>query len=239
MKRMSKYKVILFDVDDTLICNESSADSRFELIFEKIFRDYGVSSIKYTELINKNRIWYFKNEDQKLSPTYARNLFWQKILKELNISLSIKKQKEIVDLYWQKCLEGIKLKSNVDKVLSTLKDHRYKLGILSNGDFYSKACKLTHLKVDKYFSYLFTTELVGKNKFSTDIYKYAIETLNINPEDIMMVGDTIEQDVVPANKVSINTVLISKSDQLDYKGRKYSKPDFKIKTLDAILKIVS
>ena len=69
--------------------------------------------------------------------------------------------------------------------------------------------KINKLGVEKFISYLVTSEEVGEEKPSENIYKLALEKLGMSKDEVCMIGDNPDKDYHGANKFGISSFLIS------------------------------
>ena len=64
--------------------------------------------------------------------------------------------------------------------------------------------------LSKYFSHVFISEEVGYNKPSPDIFKHAMQTSGaINAENCLMIGDSLEADILGAINAGMKAVYLS------------------------------
>jgi putative hydrolase of the HAD superfamily len=72
-------------------------------------------------------------------------------------------------------------------------------------------------------------------KASLEPLKLAAEKLSLKPEEILLVGDSIERDIEPAKKLGMKTALAKYGQEKKEKG----KADFKIEKIEDLLKIIN
>lgn len=88
----------------------------------------------------------------------------------------------------------------------------FKIFIVS--DFYCKANVLKkwlrklNVNCDYLFDDIFTSYDLGKSKLTGSIYKEIIKIKNLDPKNIMMIGDNIKSDIFMARKYGIRTKYI-------------------------------
>jgi putative hydrolase of the HAD superfamily len=96
------------------------------------------------------------------------------------------------------------------KVLPTLLSLKkeYKLGVISNGIAVKQWEKLIGLGLHHLFDVVATSEEVGYEKPSVEIFKMAIGTVNLVPGECVMVGDRFDTDIVGARKAGLFAVRV-------------------------------
>lgn len=123
---------------------------------------------------------------------------------------------------------------NVIPTLVQLIKRGYKLGIVTNAPRFQAWSRLHGMKLQHFFDVVTTVEDTGEKKPSELPFRAAIEKLKLEPEEVMMVGDDMEKDIVPAKKLGMVTVLARYGEYKKQKGR----ADFEIRDMTEILKIV-
>ena len=121
-------------------------------------------------------------------------------------------------------------------VLKTLSE-KYKLGIIANQPEGLNE-RLEKFGILKYFSYVISSFDVGIMKPDYRIFKSALETAGCKGEDAFMIGDRIDNDIIPAKALGMKTVWIKQGfGALQTPMSKDSKPDYTVHNLSELLKI--
>jgi putative hydrolase of the HAD superfamily len=180
-------KVIAFDADDTLWVNEPYFEET-ENKFCELMRDYLSKQGLSQEL--------FRIEIQNL-PLYGygiKGYILSMIEAAMNISnhtISVEIIGEIIR-YGKELLEKpIELLDGVQETLQTLKG-KYKLVVATKGDLLDQHRKLTKSGLGPYFHHI----EVMSDKQEID-YQKLVKRLDINPDEFMMIGNSLKSDVLP------------------------------------------
>lgn len=83
----------------------------------------------------------------------------------------------------------------------------YKLGIIANQDFGTEK-RLIDFGIRQYFDLVISSAEEGIAKPDLRIFQIALDRSNCKPEEAVMVGDRVDNDIVPANKIGMTTVWI-------------------------------
>ena len=83
----------------------------------------------------------------------------------------------------------------------------YKIGIIANQDPGSEE-RLNKLGLLKYLDLVIASAEEGVAKPDLRIFQIALDRANCKPEEAVMVGDRIDNDVFPANRIGMTTVWI-------------------------------
>lgn len=98
------------------------------------------------------------------------------------------------------------------------------------------AQRLADWGIGKYFDLVIASADEGVEKPNTEIFKIALERANCLPENAVMVGDRIDNDILPAKKLGIKTVWL-KQGFAKYQPES-DVPDYTIQTLETISKVM-
>ncbi|QTE38397.1 HAD family hydrolase [Mucilaginibacter gossypii] len=191
-------KVIAFDADDTLWVNEpyfQATEERFCSLLENFSPQHTISK----EL--------FKVEVDNL-PLYGYGIKGY-ILSMIEAALSISEKNITVDVvetilqYGKDMLnQPIELLNEVEHVLSSLKDH-YRLVVATKGDLLDQERKLKKSGLAHYFHHI---EIMSDKK--EDDYIKLIKHLDINPDEFMMIGNSLKSDVMPVINIGGHAVHV-------------------------------
>jgi len=87
---------------------------------------------------------------------------------------------------------------------------RYTLHIVTNGFLSTQQIKMKNCGLDKYFSSLTTSEVVGHNKPRPEIFHHALSAVHARKQESIMVGDDLEVDVLGARNFGIDQVFLNR-----------------------------
>jgi putative hydrolase of the HAD superfamily len=194
-----KFKWIGFDADDTLWINESYFRET-EHRFCKLLADYGDEKA-LTEALYKKEI---KNLDLY---GYGIKGF---VLSMIETALEFSKGKVTQDVILQLIGYGkefldkpVVLLEGVKQVLENLTKTGYKLIVATKGDLLDQERKLKKSNLERYFHHI---EIMSDKKESN--YEKLLAHLNIQPEQFLMVGNSLKSDILPVLNIGASAVHI-------------------------------
>jgi len=130
----------------------------------------------------------------------------------------------------------------VDEVLRELR-RRYKLGIITNTITSREQhvrMALRRIGLEQFFDVILTSVDVGCEKPHEKIFLKALETLKVQPEEAVMVGNRISTDIVGANRIGMKTILFKWNERYPEEARSpIEQPTHTISSLKELLKILS
>lgn len=94
------------------------------------------------------------------------------------------------------------------EVLEYLKG-KYDLHIITNGFEETQHLKLKNSKLDPYFNHIITSERSGFKKPDERMFHFSLELAKAKPETSLMIGDSLEADVLGAKNVGMHQVYFN------------------------------
>ena len=180
-------KVIAFDADDTLWVNEPyfrQTEERFcELLSSYASRHELERELLKIEIANLT-LYGYGIKGFILSMIEAA-------MKITGDTLSIDVVKQIMDLGKQMLNQPIELLDGVEDVLQTLKG-KYRLVVATKGDLLDQERKLKKSGLSHYFHHI---EIMSEKDDAN--YIKLIKHLDILPENLLMVGNSLKSDILP------------------------------------------
>ncbi|PIN76500.1 hypothetical protein COV17_02255 [Candidatus Woesearchaeota archaeon CG10_big_fil_rev_8_21_14_0_10_36_11] len=101
------------------------------------------------------------------------------------------------------------------ETLAKLKE-KFTLVLVSNTDSVSITNVLEKFGLQDFFSTIFLSCDIGMIKTDKNFLKHVLTTLNVSVEDSVMIGDSIQSDMVPAQQMGMKTVLIDRRKTREY-----------------------
>lgn len=86
---------------------------------------------------------------------------------------------------------------------------KYKTACVTNGSSYMQNKKLFYSGLNNIFPKLFISGELNISKPSKEIFLKALNWAKADPKNTIMIGDSIENDIIPASKLGITTILVS------------------------------
>lgn len=212
-KKEKYYKWILFDADDTLFKFDSFTGlkhmfQKYDFEFnEKDFEEYQVVNhalwadlqkglITQKELqARRFHVWAERVTavKRKIDPNYPE-------IQTEELNNSFLDSMAITSTPLDGCLQ----------LLNSLKGRKVKIGIITNGFTRLQEARLRHLGLEDYFDLLVISEKVGLAKPSREIFDHALSLIgDISRHEVLMVGDTLESDILGGNNAEIDTFWLN------------------------------
>ena len=230
-------KAIMFDLDDTLLWDHKSVAEAFRATCQKANEKYDIDPGQLEERVRyhaenlypeydtyefvKNigigtfeAMWGdFQDEGedfQRLREAVPgfRKLAWSRGLNDMDIEDEALAETLAVT-FPEERKKHVYLYDETVKVLETLhKD--YELLMLTNGSPDLQHTKLSlSPELAPYFRHIVISGDFGSGKPNPAIFNYALSLLDVNKQDVIMVGDNPMTDILGASKVGIDSIWIN------------------------------
>lgn len=208
---MKEIKHVFFDLDHTLWDFEKNSALAFEKIFEEL--NFNIDSKKFMDIYNPINVAYWK--------LYERNEIDQETLRinrvkdafeAIGLTITLDEIHTISDLFIAYLTSNNHLIDGTIDLLEYLKE-KYTLHIITNGFSSVQEVKLQKSNLDKYFVTITDSEAAGNKKPHETIFQHALTVANASKTESIMVGDSIEADVLGAINFGITAVYFNPSNE--------------------------
>ena len=230
-------KAVFFDLDGTLCDSDTAWNIAVRETFQLLRKHE--PDISETAL---TRAWTTVNQQLfqqlgagKCSMAEVRDSRFQCLFKELGLPTG-KIAEELNDFLSSRYLTSLRLYEDVE-VLEAL--GRYHVGIITNGahDNHtdSQLSKVKYLGLSERIQSLTISGEIGVRKPNIEIFKVACERADVLPKEAMLVGDTIQNDIVGANRAGMTSVFIDRKPDVLISKTADEQPDYSISNLCDVL----
>jgi putative hydrolase of the HAD superfamily len=198
-------KAVLFDLGNTLVYQNPYK------VFQKTLGTHGI--IRTTEEIEEAFAKAGREFDiEKHSKLSAHEFYTQlniHILKHLGITdpNSLQALAEDIDIQWFKTSK-IYVYRDVKPTLTKLKKMGLKLGLITDGYKSDLEKMLPKVGLQKFFDVCVCGDTVGKRKPNPQVFKHALNQLNVEASEAVFVGDRLDIDYLGARKAGMTPILI-------------------------------
>lgn len=107
----------------------------------------------------------------------------------------------------QSCFNEVEKNAALASDILLRLSRKYKLGVISN--FYGNLLGvLKELGMREYFSIVLDSEVTGLRKPDKKVYLKLLKDSSLHPEELVMVGDSYENDILPAKSLGFKTIWL-------------------------------
>ena len=216
-----KIKVIIFDMDNTLLDFVNAKLLSLKAVVEFLDRDDD------SELLQ-----YFLNDeiDVENLDCIAR------YLKDRNI-YSDETFKRCCKIYSEVKLKSINIYPGVIETLQTLIARGLILAVVTDAFMNNAKARLIKTGLLDYFDLVVSADLVNSKKPAPDSIIYTINKLGVTTSEAIFVGDSLRRDIALGNDLGLTTVY-AKYGETDFHEDVDIVADFSVNDLKELIKII-
>lgn len=195
---MKSIKVVAFDADDTLWVNEpyfNEAEKQFCILMEDFLTHQSISQVLFKTQIDNLPLYGYGIKGFTLSMIESAYKISKGTVNQKVIDRIIIIGKELLT-------KPFELIDEVEDVLEELKS-KYKLVVATKGDLKDQHRKLHHSGLGPYFHHI----EVMTDKEEID-YQKLLGRLDIQPEEFIMIGNSLRSDVLPVLELGGHAVHV-------------------------------
>ncbi|WP_190809644.1 YjjG family noncanonical pyrimidine nucleotidase [Flagellimonas sp. S3867] len=195
---------IFFDLDHTLWDFEKNSALTFQKILKE--KQLEVELDKFLDIyvpINLN-YWKLYRED-RISKSELRYQRLKRTFDKINVHVSDELINMLADDYIENLSSFTNLFPHTQDVLEYLSP-KYRLHIITNGFQEIQEKKLKGSKIHHYFDQIINSETAGVKKPHPYIFELALEKARVSPKKALMIGDSLEADIMGAQSVGLHAL---------------------------------
>ena len=195
---------IFFDLDHTLWDFEKNSKMTFNKIFdenqvavdlEEFLSYYVPLNLEYWKLYREERISKSQLRYERLRRSFE--------------AVQYEVEDELINRLSEQYIEHLSsfnnLIPNTIEVLEYLKP-KYRLHIITNGFQEIQEKKLKNASILGYFNQVVNSEMAGVKKPNPRIFELALQMARVTPDRSLMIGDSIEADILGAQAAGFKTL---------------------------------
>lgn len=210
---LTSFKGLLFDLDNTLFSWNDANRPALEQVYKDLQDYHPIPQQEFRQLHAKIRL----ELSQKLknqAASHNRIIFFKKILESLNV-FTPQRALELFNSYWKYFFQNMKIGPSSHEVLQFFKNKGLHLVLISNHTTDIQLQKISRLQLGSYFDLIVTSEEAGCEKPDPSIFEQVLDTLDLKPNEVVMIGDNVKADIQGAQNVGISTILTTEFTKVD------------------------
>jgi putative hydrolase of the HAD superfamily len=235
-KSLMPIKAVLFDMFDTLLMIEKNhafyspaVKSMHSFLSQNGIQ---VSFADFREAYIKARDALYEEADVKMEEPHF-NIRVKNTLQNLGFPTQAESNlvQGATDAFCGEFMNYVRIDENASSVLCGLHG-KYQLGVVSNFAIPECVQKLLEQNgLDNLFDVVIVSAAVNKRKPSPEIFRHALEKLQLAPSEAVFVGDTVDADIMGPKQLGMKTVYIERRPQKELEN---VKPDQTIRNLNEL-----
>lgn len=205
------YRHLFFDLDHTLWDFEANARATLAELYQSLgLQERGVHDFEVfyrNYLVHNDKLWeryrngYIKQEELRVKRMWLSLLDFKIADDKLSREMSTR----FLDLLPTRTI----LFPHTKEILQYLVDKGYQLHLITNGFEKTQHSKLRFSGLDMFFKEVITSEGSNCLKPHKEIFTFAMKRAAAVPEECIMIGDTIEVDILGAYNAGIDQIHVN------------------------------
>lgn len=205
-------QAVYFDLDDTLCAYWDAAKTGLTRAFEdhpehglplqKLKDEWATAFAAFVQTIGQTH-WY---EKYKSSGEVTRVELMRRTLERCGI-FDDELAHRLSHTYHVERQAALELFPEATQILESLQPH-YPLGLITNGPADIQRQEIEKLQIAPYFAHIFIEGEFGIGKPDPSIFEAARQAVNLQPHQLLYVGNSFKHDIVPAHKAGWKTAWI-------------------------------
>lgn len=221
---MNKYKILIFDLDDTLIDNKENVRYAYTKMIESIGEEYTEDNFNKWYEIDKKfwKDWQdglieipdeLKKETGKKSDKFLNWLRAQRILIYFDNHITLDKAIELNNIFMNSLTEVVIPINGAYETLKYLKE-KYYIIVATNGPKIATKEKLTKIECLNFINEVLSADMFGYMKPRKEFFE-AIKKLlnNYNNDEYLIIGDSLKSDVGFAMNCKFDSCWFNKNNE--------------------------
>lgn len=229
---MGKYRVILWDLDQTLLNFNLAMNHALRVVFRQYELEINEEIVaRYDEI---NHSYWLRLESGELTKEQVTVGRFRTLFEELGIThvtpeeINSVYQKELGNVYFY--MEGAK------ELVTLLKEKGYRQYVVTNGVNATQASKMKRSGLSEIMDGVFVSEVIGYPKPMKEFYDACFAALpNVGKDEYMMVGDSLTSDMRGAENAGIASCWFNPEKK---KKDVEVRTDYEIRRLEELIPIL-
>lgn len=233
-----RYKILLFDVDNTLLDFDANEEEAFKAVMkemdqtwsEELFETYKELNTDLWKRIERNEITVEQGVNRRFSDLMAKygkavdGVLWEKTYRKyLNL--------------------GIQEIPQAHQVLRRLLESGHELYVITNGVTKTQESRMARSGLDQYFREMFISGRIGAGKPSGEFFDYVKSHVpGFEEKEALVIGDSLSSDIRGGADAGIPTCWFTRNADAAARDRALEesglKPDYIIGSLPEIFRFV-
>ncbi len=219
-----KYKVLIFDADETLFDFKKAEKEAFKETILEFGMDYDESYHFETYKVINSAIWK-ELEQGLITQSKLKIERFKRLSNKLQIPFD---EVEFANAYMKHLANGSFLFEDSTDLIESIKDN-YTLMIVTNGLTVVQEKRIKQSTIAKYFKNIVISENIGVSKPNPGIFEYTLKDMkNIDKSQVLMIGDSLSSDIQGGTNFGIDTCWYNPK---EIENKTNLKPTYEVKSL--------
>lgn len=206
---LNNIKGVLIDIDNTLYPYDPSHQAAIrtcyyayvkiikkQISFEEFYKQYRAKRMQVTTRLRPQ------------GSCRSRLFAFQALFEDINLPSAFNYALKFETLYWETLINTMKRSDDAYHFLLSCNEKSISVCAVSDMQAHFQIKKLQALGLERLINYLVTSEEVGSEKPSKNMFLTALQKLSLDFNDVIMIGDDESKDIQGAKSLGIITATV-------------------------------
>lgn len=209
-------RAVLFDLGGTLMYSRHPWDPILEQGYRALAKSLrenglGIETGNLRDVIRLHLDRYFARREQDLVETTYLVVLRDLLAENGHSNVDPARIRRALDAFYLHTQANWVLEEDALLMLRTLEAGDYRLGLISNaGDNQDVFQLVRKFEIEPFFDFILTSAACSYRKPHPRIFELALAHWDLPPQEIVMVGDSLESDIHGAQQVGITGIWITR-----------------------------
>ena len=204
-------KHIIFDLDDTL-CDYRKAKENAKPHINEVLKTFGIDIDGFWNRFNRVEPLLFRQfADRTIARDEYRIRRFADVLQDSHPRF-LEISSELNHIYMRETNQKTELFCDTIPLMKALRSKHIEAVILTNGPSDGQRAKFKTLGLSRYIQRIYISEEIGFAKPYREAFEHILRDFDVPASEVLMVGDSIENDIEGAEQAGIKAVLIDRGD---------------------------
>ena len=212
--KLCNIKAIFFDADDTIVDHKQCEKEALEYLFDNIQKEYKAQYQDIFRPLDRNLWDSVEKNSNRVPKEDIPEYRFKKFFKEINLEYT--NYKEANKLFQKGLANAVALTENACDIIKYLYEKKYIICVVTNGLVKLQRPRIKNSQISKFISEIIVSEEVGVNKPNPQIFNVLLNKLNLQPSQVIMIGDSLEKDIKGAENANIKTIWYNPNQKVNH-----------------------
>lgn len=215
-------KFVFFDLDETLIDIKKAQNKAIKTLFEKFKFNKSTKLEDFIKKWDELTDYHYKfYTNKQISYEEQRKRRVVDLFKFYNIDLE-QNPIDVYEIYLREFENAWSVFDDVPESLNILKNNKFELGLISNGDYSQQVQKMKKVGVFDLFSFINTSSQFQYSKPDPRVFETVFGLYGIDLDQVVYIGDSYKKDILPCREIGVKAILIDRKN-IEYNDDKLIK----------------
>jgi putative hydrolase of the HAD superfamily len=203
-------RALLLDMDDTILAFDHGAADCWRHVCARYAKDAGCEPETLYQAIDEAREWFWSDPDRhregRLRIFEARRKVVRIAFERLGLSSALVDATS--EAYVARRDEILQPFPGAVETLTEFRARGMRLGMITNGEAEGQRAKIVRFQLAPLFDYILVEGEFGTGKPEERVFRHVLSELETEPHDAWMVGDNLDFDIAPAQRLGIHAIWV-------------------------------